>query len=174
MYRGRESKPGLTDKDMDVALSYGELVASAIAKAQLQSNAHTRIQQLTRELHGAVRRLDRVKAARRKPQIVVGDLHIDSLQERVTVGGKPVSLSPTEFQLLYVLAENAGQPVNEETLLHRVWGDDYHGPVNVVDVSVHRLRRKLERGPAPQRIVTVRGRGYMLREVFSPSSLPQS
>ena len=61
-----------------------------------------------------------------------------------------------------MLAENAGQPVNQETLLRRVWSDKYDGQGNVVDVSVHRLRRKLESGSSFQRIVTIRGRGYML------------
>lgn len=62
-------------------------------------------------------------------------------------------------------------PISQETLWRRVWIDKYDGQGNVMDVSVHRLRSKLESGSPFQRIITVRGRGYMLlKNPITPSS----
>ena len=80
-----------------------------------------------------------------------------------TLNGQEVKLTPTEFEMLYQLAESAGTPLNQETLLRRVWAQNYVAQGNVVDVCIHRLRRKIEDDPtAPKRILTVRGAGYML------------
>ncbi|MBI4288075.1 MAG: winged helix-turn-helix domain-containing protein [Chloroflexi bacterium] len=155
-------KRAFPEKEIKLAQSYAGLAAEAVSRAQSYGKAQARIQQLAAELDSTVERLDRLKDVHRRPQLVVGDLRLDAVKEQAYVGERLVNLSPTEFQLLYSLAENAGQPVNQETLLRRVWGDDYRAQGNVVDVSVHRLRRKLEGGSAAQRIVTVRGRGYML------------
>lgn len=151
-----------SEEDISLAQTYGEVAANALANAQFLRSAQAQIQETAGQLESTVHRMDRLSRARRQAALVVGDLHIDGARERVTVQGKPVELSPTEFELLYVLAENAGQPVNQETLLRRVWGEDYRGQGNVVDVSIHRLRRKLGGNSAPHRILTVRGRGYML------------
>ncbi len=99
-----------------------------------------------------------------KRELVVGNLSIDGARGKVTLDNSPLSLSPTEFELLYALAENAGHPVNQETLLRRVWGEDFSGHTNVVDVSVHRLRRKLEKVSTREHILTIRGMGYMLTD----------
>lgn len=156
------AKHSLADKELKLIQSYAELSAEAISNAQLYGKAQNRIKQLAGELENTVQRLDRLKEAHRNPQLIVGELRLDGVKERAYIGNKLINLSPTEFELLYVLAENVGQPVNQETLLRRVWGEKYQGQGNVVDVSVHRLRRKLEGGSPIQRIVTVRGRGYML------------
>lgn len=167
-----KGKHNLAEKELGLAQSYAELAAEAISKVQLYGKAQTRIQQLAGELESTVQRLDRLKEVHRKPMLVVGDLRLDGMKEQAHIGDKQINLSPTEFELLYVLAENAGQPVNQETLLRRVWSDRYQGQGNVVDVSVHRLRRKLEGGSSAERIVTVRGRGYMLLE--NPLTTPIS
>jgi len=141
--------------------SYGEMVSQALANARLHQTTRTQTAELVRELEEAVRYLERVREARRRPEIVIGGLRIDGLKEKAFLEGKAVALSPTEFEILYTLAENAGRPVNQETLLRRVWGKDYAGASNVVDVSVHRLRKKLGQDG---RILTVRGRGYMVAD----------
>ena len=151
-----------TEKELKLVKSYVELSAEAISNAQLYGKAQNRIKQLAGDLESTVQRLDRLKEAHRNPQLIVGELSLDGVKERAYIGKNLLSLSPTEFELLYVLAENAGQPVNQETLLRRVWSEKYQGQGNVVDVSVHRLRRKLEGDSPVQRIITVRGRGYML------------
>ena len=95
--------------------------------------------------------------------ISVGDLRIDPPAHTVTVGERPVELSPREFDMLYVLALEAGHMVSAEDLLTRVWGAEYAGEPQVVYVHIRRLREKLETDPnVPERIVTVRGVGYKL------------
>jgi DNA-binding response OmpR family regulator len=95
--------------------------------------------------------------------VTVGDLQIDPPAHTVTVGGNPVELSPREFDMLYVLALEAGRMVSADDLLTRVWGAEYAGEPQVVYVHIRRLREKLEKDPnMPERIVTVRGVGYKL------------
>ena len=84
---------------------------------------------------------------------------------RVSVRGQNVNLTPMEFELLYFLAANAGQVFDRETLFREVWGYDYVGETNLVDVCVRRLREKVEVEPSrPRMIVTVRGVGYKLAD----------
>jgi two-component system response regulator MtrA len=99
------------------------------------------------------------------PIVRVGDLEIDEPRHRVAVRGQSVNLTPMEFELLYFLAANAGQVFDRETLFREVWGYDYVGETNLVDVCVRRLREKVEVEPSrPRMIVTVRGVGYKLAE----------
>lgn len=92
-----------------------------------------------------------------------GRLRIDLQRGEITLDGEPVSLTPTEFRLLNVLAERAGQVVPAEDLLRTVWGDDYVNDLHYVRLYIGYLRAKLEEDPAhPQLIVTHRSLGYRL------------
>ncbi len=98
--------------------------------------------------------------------LVVGDLVIDTAAHSVAVAGQPVELTPLEFNLLHVLAEDPGHVLSVDDLLNRVWGDEYVGQPQVVYVHIHWLRERLEEDPQnPRRIVTVRGVGYKLEPV---------
>jgi DNA-binding response OmpR family regulator len=100
------------------------------------------------------------------PPLVAGDLVIDTAAHSVTIAGEPVELPRLEFDLLNVLAENAGHVLSLDELLNRVWGEEYVGQPQVVYVHIHWLRERLEKDPQnPQRIVTVRGIGYRLEPV---------
>ena len=95
--------------------------------------------------------------------LVVGDLTIDPASHLVMVGDRRIDLPPREFDLLYVLAQEAGHVVSVDDLLARVWGAEYEGEPQVVYVHVRWLREKLEEDPSrPRRIVSVRGVGYKL------------
>ncbi len=97
--------------------------------------------------------------------IVRGDVAIDLAERRVTRSGQPMHLTPTEFRLLAALAERPGHTLNPETLLARVWGNDYDDDVENVKRYIHYLRQKLEADPEhPQLILTERGFGYYLVE----------
>src|SRR5262249_4420838 len=86
-------------------------------------------------------------------------------EHSVTKAGQPVSLTVTEFRLLHCLMSNAGTVVPTSTLLKQVWGyADPPGGSDVVRVTVHRLRRKLEEDPArPSVLHTIPGVGVMLK-----------
>ncbi|MFN8566528.1 MAG: response regulator transcription factor [Kouleothrix sp.] len=84
-------------------------------------------------------------------------------RHRVAVRGQNVNLTPW-FELLYFLAANFGQVFDRETLFREVWGYDYVGETNLVDVCVRRLRERSRSSLRPHIIVTVRGVGYKLAE----------
>lgn len=88
-------------------------------------------------------------------------LHIDAERYEVKRDGVVIELTLREFELVKFLAMQQGQIFTRETLLEKVWGYEYYGDVRTVDVTVRRLREKLERDPAnPEFIMTKRGVGY--------------
>lgn len=121
--------------------------------------------ELLARVEAILRRVEGAKARRAPPVVRVGPIEIDAPRHRVTVRGKEVHLTPMEFELLYFLAANAGQVFDRETLFREVWGYEYVGETNLVDVCVRRLREKVEAEPSrPQLILTIRGVGYKLSE----------
>ena len=88
-------------------------------------------------------------------------VRVDAATREVTVNGRPVDLTPTEFDLLYHLMSHRGRAIAKDDLFRDVWGYDDPSASNVVEVTVRRLRAKIEDDPAhPRRILTVRGVGY--------------
>ncbi|MBK9711837.1 MAG: response regulator transcription factor [Kouleothrix sp.] len=121
--------------------------------------------ELIARVESILRRVEGYKHRVAPPIVKVGDLEIDEPRHRVSVRGQNVNLTPMEFELLYFLAANAGQVFDRETLFREVWGYDYVGETNLVDVCVRRLREKVEVEPSrPRMIVTVRGVGYKLSD----------
>jgi two-component system response regulator VicR len=126
----------------------------------------------TREL------IARVKANLRRHQTFVSQPEAESETSEIEIGslvihpdayivskrGETIELTHREFELLYYLAQHIGQVMTREHLLQTVWGYDYYGDVRTVDVTVRRLREKIEDSPShPNWIVTRRGVGYYLR-----------
>ncbi len=91
-----------------------------------------------------------------------GNLRLDRDTRQVSVGAETVHLTPREFDLLEALLAHPGQVLTKETLLNRVWGYDYIGDTNVVEVHISALRDKIGDRDR-QRIQTVRGVGYAIR-----------
>jgi len=97
--------------------------------------------------------------------ITIGNLVIKPDAYIVEKNGKKIELTHREFELLYYLAQHMGQVMTREHLLQTVWGYDYFGDVRTVDVTVHRLREKIEDNPIqPQILVTRRGVGYYVKQ----------
>jgi DNA-binding response OmpR family regulator len=118
------------------------------------------VRELIARVRALLRRL-RPRASMRR--IVVGDLEIEPEAGEVRRGGRPVSLTKTEFELLSRLASRPNQIFSREKLLEQVWEYDYLGDSRLVDVHIRRLRAKIEDDPAnPRRILTVRGFGYKI------------
>lgn len=96
--------------------------------------------------------------------IKIGDLVIHPEAYSVSKRGENIELTHREFELLHYLAQHIGQVMTREHLLQTVWGYDYFGDVRTVDVTVRRLREKVEDSPShPTWLVTRRGVGYYLR-----------
>ena len=99
-----------------------------------------------------------------EPVIRAGDLELDLARRQVTAGGRPVSLTPTEYEVLRYLALNAGKPVTHTTLLRQVWGEYAVGDRYNTRYVVGQLRRKLGDDPSrPRYIVSEPGVGYRLK-----------
>ena len=97
-------------------------------------------------------------------EIVIGDLQILTDAFVVQKHGEELDLTHREFELLYHLATHIGQVMTREHLLETVWGYDYFGDVRTVDVTIRRLREKIEDIPSrPEYILTRRGVGYYMR-----------
>jgi two-component system KDP operon response regulator KdpE len=98
-----------------------------------------------------------------EPVIRAGDLELDLGRREVRAGGRPVHLTPTEYEVLRVLALHAGKPVTHTTLLRQVWGEHAVGDRYNTRYVVAQLRRKLADDPArPRYIVNEPGVGYRL------------
>ena len=99
--------------------------------------------------------------AKKASHLVIGGIDLDDDSKTVTVDGEPVSLTPSEYNILKLLMENPGKVYSREKLLDTVWGYDYPGDVRTVDVHVRRLREKIEVNPSePKYIFTKWGVGY--------------
>jgi DNA-binding response OmpR family regulator len=114
------------------------------------------------ELVARVRALLRRSPLPTRSSLAVGDLIVDRGARAVHVAGRDVRLGATEFRLLEYLAANAGLALSRAQILERVWGDDFEGSSNVVDVYISAVRRKLAAVGARDRIATVWGVGYSL------------
>ena len=92
----------------------------------------------------------------------IADLCVDDAARRVWRGGQPIELTPREYDLLLYMVQNAGKVLTREQLLSDVWGYDFHGDTNLVDVYIRYLRRKIDYGHKTKLIQTSRGVGYFI------------
>jgi two-component system response regulator RegX3 len=111
-----------------------------------------------RELVARIRAVSRrASSSDADPVQRVGEIEIDRRTRRVSVGGEELALTPKEFDLLAVLAEDPGAVVTRHEILERVWDPHWYGPTKTIDVHVASLRKKLR---DPGTIETVRGVGF--------------
>ncbi|MBC7550134.1 MAG: response regulator transcription factor, partial [Cellulomonas sp.] len=109
-------------------------------------------------------------AEREEAMLVVGDLTMDEDSHEVTRGGLEIHLTATEFELLRYFMRNPKRVLSKAQILDRVWQYDFGGQVNIVELYVSYLRRKIDAGRTPM-IHTLRGVGYLLKP--GESSPPQ-
>lgn len=95
-------------------------------------------------------------------RIDVDELHIDIMNRLVFREGIEVQLTPTEYDLLLFLSQGAGKVYSRENILYEVWGYEFQGNTNIVDVYIRYLRIKIDKGHKKKLIKTVYGVGYMI------------
>jgi len=115
--------------------------------------------------------LARIRALLRRRQVADGDqvisfadLALNSTTHEVARGSRPISLTAKEFDLLELFMRHPRQVLTRDIIYDRVWGYDFGGESNIVEVYIRYLRAKLEADGAPRLLQTVRGVGYALRE----------
>ncbi|WP_338552574.1 response regulator transcription factor [Paenibacillus sp. KS-LC4] len=96
--------------------------------------------------------------------LLAGDLKLNETTREVIRSGKSIELTPREFDLLSYLLKHQRQVLGREQIVEAVWGYDYYGDTNVVDVYIRYVRKKVDTGFASELIHTVRGVGYVLKE----------
>src|SRR5688572_29891989 len=116
------------------------------------------------ELLARVRALLRRRAPGTTDELRFADLTLNQATRTVQRGSRLLNLTPKEFDLLVLFLQHPRQVLTRELLFQRVWGYDFDGQSNVLDVYVSQLRSKLEAGGEPRLLHTVRGVGYALRE----------
>ena len=114
------------------------------------------------ELVARIRSVLRRKQGLGEDIIRVSDLEVDTKRRKVRRGNRPVELTTREFEILKLLAENAGRPLRREVILGRVWGYEFEADTDPVKVYINFLRRKLNSGGEADLIHAVRGFGYVL------------
>ena len=135
--------------------SVRELVARVKAnlrKAELNSNSNSSSENANKD-----------KIVEDDKTITIGELFINLDKFEVKVRNKPIELTLREFEVLRYLANQPGQVVTREALLEKVWGYEYYGDIRTVDVTIRRIREKIEQDTSsPKLLITKRGVGYYL------------
>ena len=116
------------------------------------------------ELLARVRALLRRRGKPADARLQLSDLAMDTGTRQVWRGERPVKLTTKEFDLLELFMRHPGQVLSRETIYEDIWGYDFGGESNIIEVYVRYLRTKLEEGGEPRLVQTIRGFGYALRE----------
>lgn len=125
------------------------------------------VRELMARVKANIRRMDSAGASEEDEGEIksYGEITIDSKRYEVKRQGELINLTRREFELIKFLASQKGQVFSRENLLEKVWGYEYFGDVRTVDVTVRRLRAKIEANPEfPQYVLTKRGVGYYFSE----------
>lgn len=115
------------------------------------------------ELLARLRAIIRRGGERASSKMTSGDLILDSASRYVERGGKEISLTAKEFDILEYLMQNKGKVLSRDKLSNHIWNYDYDGGSNVIDVYMYHLRRKVDNDFDEKKIITVKGVGYMIK-----------
>jgi two-component system, OmpR family, response regulator RegX3 len=143
-----------TELDRVVGLEVGadDYVPKPFSMAELKARIDT------------ILRRQQMERARAPAVLKVGPLELDLLTQSVSVDGRPVALTATEFRLLALLARQPERTVSRRQIMEHLWRSEHVGDTRTLDAHVKNLRRKIEPDPGrPQLLATVRGIGYQLR-----------
>jgi DNA-binding response OmpR family regulator len=122
------------------------------------------MEELLARVRNVLRMFKAVREGESEDTIKIGDLTIELISRKVYRKDHAIDLTPREFELLLYLARHKNTEKTREEILSDVWGYEYIGDTNVVDVYIRYLRQKMDKGYRHKLIHTIRGVGYMLKE----------
>ena len=121
-------------------------------------------EELVARIRAILRRLNHSSTAESSQVLTVGDIELNMSTHEVTRAGRQIDLTVTEYNLLHLFMSHVGQALDRQTILNQVWGYDFLGETNIIEVYVRYLREKLEDAPSsPRYIQTIRGVGYIMK-----------
>ena len=132
-------------------------------------------EELVARIRAILRRLNHSDTADNSQVLQVGALQINKATHEVTREGRVIDVTVTEYNLLQLFMSHVGQALDRQTILNQVWGYDFLGETNIIEVYVRYLREKIEDDPgSPRYIQTIRGVGYIMKGYNgNPSSRDQ-
>ena len=154
------AKDGEIDKILGLELGADDYITKPFSVRELMARVKANLRKADVIINA--KPMERFTEDKKKEnKIVVGELELDLDKFEVKVRGKVIDLTLREFEVLKFLAIQPGQVVTREVLLEKVWGYEYYGDIRTVDVTVRRIREKIEKDTsAPQILITKRGVGY--------------
>ena len=156
------AKDGEIDKILGLELGADDYITKPFSVRELVARVKANLRKVevmadTKVVNGPV------TEKKKENKISVGELELDLDKFEVKVRGEVIDLTLREFEVLKFLASEPGQVITRETLLEKVWGYEYYGDIRTVDVTVRRIREKIEKDTsAPQILITKRGVGYYI------------
>lgn len=156
------AKDGEIDKILGLELGADDYITKPFSVRELVARVKANLRKVDASLNA--KNIDSAGQEKKKEsKISVGDLELDLDKFEVKVRGEVIDLTLREFEVLKFLASEPGQVVTRETLLEKVWGYEYYGDIRTVDVTVRRIREKIEKDTStPQILITKRGVGYYI------------
>ena len=147
------------DKIVGLELGADDYVTKPFSVRELMA----RIKANLRKFEVTITNTDNDKLNKETKKVKIGELTIDYDKFEVRVKDEIIDLTLREFEVLKYLASQPGQVITRETLLEKVWGYEYYGDIRTVDVTVRRIREKIEKDTsAPKILITKRGVGYYI------------
>ena len=156
------AKDSEIDKILGLELGADDYITKPFSVRELVARVKANLRKVDNSSNAT--RLDAYETEKKKTnKIIVNDLELDLDKFEVKVRGEIMDLTLREFEVLKFLASQPGQVVTRETLLEKVWGYEYYGDIRTVDVTVRRIREKIEKDTsAPKILITKRGVGYYI------------
>ena len=152
------AKDGEIDKILGLELGADDYITKPFSVRELMARIKANLRKT--EVKENIEISDTIKTKK----IVVGALELDLDRFEAKVDGEVIDLTIREFEVLKFLANQAGQVITREVLLEKVWGYEYYGDIRTVDVTVRRIRGKIEKDTAnPKILITKRGVGYYIK-----------
>lgn len=148
------------DKILGLELGADDYITKPFSVRELMARikANLRKSEINNEVKGSKGNEEQSK------KISVGSLELDLDKFEAKIDGETIDLTIREFEVLKFLASQAGQVITREVLLEKVWGYEYYGDIRTVDVTVRRIRGKIEKNTStPKILITKRGVGYYIK-----------
>ncbi len=157
------AKDGEIDKILGLELGADDYITKPFSVRELVARVKANLRKIEIVTSSERRQQEKIEAKKSENLVTVGELELDLDKFEIAVRNRPIDLTLREFEVLRFLATQPEQVVTRETLLEKVWGYEYYGDIRTVDVTVRRIREKIEKDTsAPRILMTKRGVGYYI------------